>query len=224
MFTRHITRLVHKNFIQSLTSRTMSTTAPPAPSSQDISATAKAEGGPTKGSQSAHLQSQLGKEQNFERTAQEVGQKMQTHPESITSEVSLSTTRSRKLTNNIIQDASHLKSREARAIGQSQPPKDSISSDAQRLASANEQGTGKPVESTGSLSSDEQSHLAKERNFQSAADQISDKIANHPEQVTKDDADLLHSREQRAHGHTDKGGIAAQAQHLASENAAKTAV
>lgn len=48
-------------------------------------------------------------------------------------------------------------------------------------------------------------------------------MATNPASVTKEDGDLLHSREQRAHGHTDKGGIASQAQHLAAENAKKVA-
>ncbi|GAB7347999.1 hypothetical protein MBLNU459_g5496t1 [Dothideomycetes sp. NU459] len=117
-----------------------------------------------------------------------------------------------------IKDANLLKSREARATGQAQPPKDSVSADAQRLASANERGV---ASSTGSLQPGQQSHLAKEQNFQQAASEIGSKMINDPDHVTKADGDLMHSREQRAHGHTEKGGIAAQAQKLASENAAK---
>lgn len=120
------------------------------------------------------------------------------------------------------EDANYLKSREARATGQAQPPKDSISADAQRLASANERGDAPTTGSTGPLSPSEQSHLTKERNFQQAAAEVGAKIQNAPETVTKEDGDLLHSREQRAHGHTDKGGIAAQAQHLAAQNANET--
>ena len=44
------------------------------------------------------------------------------------------------------------------------------------------------------------------------------KMATNPQAVTQEDADLAHSREQRAFGHTSKGGVAAQAQSLASEN------
>ena len=43
-------------------------------------------------------------------------------------------------------------------------------------------------------------------------------MANAPSQVTKEEADLLHSREQRAFGETSKGGIASQAQSMAAEN------
>lgn len=57
------------------------------PSSNIISETAKQEGGPTQGSSSAQMQSQVGKTRNFEQAAQEVGSKMQNAPESITSDV-----------------------------------------------------------------------------------------------------------------------------------------
>ena len=130
--------------------------------------------------------------------------------------------------NHILQDANYLKSREARATSQAQPPADSISAEAQRLASANKRGatinpsaaTGPSA--TGPLSSAEQSHLTKESNFQQAAAEIGSKMANDPGSVTKEDGDLLHRREQRAHGVTEKGGIAAQAQHLAAENEGRT--
>ena len=57
------------------------------PISNTISETAKQEGGPTQGSTSAQMQSQVGKTRNFEQAAQEVGSKMQNAPESVTSEV-----------------------------------------------------------------------------------------------------------------------------------------
>jgi len=57
------------------------------PTSNIISETAKQEGGPTHGSTSAQMQSQVGKTRNFEQAAQEVGSKMQSAPESVTSEV-----------------------------------------------------------------------------------------------------------------------------------------
>jgi len=63
------------------------------PVSNTISETAKQEGGPTQGSTSAQMQSQVGKTRNFEQAAQEVGSKMQNAPESITSEVRRSVAR-----------------------------------------------------------------------------------------------------------------------------------
>jgi hypothetical protein len=133
--------------------------------------------------------------QNFESAAQDVLSKMQNDPASITSD-----------------DANYLKSREARATGQAQPPKDSVSADAQRLASANERGT---TLKTGPLDPADQSHLTKERNLEQAVNEIGSKD---PSQITQDDANLLHSREQRAHGHTEKGGVASQAKTIANEN------
>lgn len=64
----------------------------------------------------------------------------------------------------------------------------------------------------------QQSQATREGNFQKAVDQVAPKMANDPSSVTKEDADLLHSREHRAHGRTEKGGIASEAQHLAAEN------
>ena len=69
----------------SILSRTMAAQSTQA--SQVISETAQAEGGPTKGSTSAQMQSQVGKTQNFEQAAQEVGSKMQNNPRQVTSEV-----------------------------------------------------------------------------------------------------------------------------------------
>lgn len=120
-----------------------------------------------------------------------------------------------------MDDDALLKSREARAIGRSQPPKDSVSSDAQRLASANEHDTS--VKPAFAVSPNDQSKLAKEQNFQAAALMIGAKIAHDPDHVILDDANFMHSREQRARDHTEKGGIVAQAQQLASENANKIA-
>ncbi|KAI4746042.1 hypothetical protein E4T50_03640 [Aureobasidium sp. EXF-12298] len=183
------------------------------PSSNDISAVAKDENGPVKGSESAQMQSQVGKVQvrpsisfltphslikrlqNFESAAQDVLSKMQQDPTSITAE-----------------DANYLKSREARATGQAQPPKDSVSAEAQRLAAANESGT---TPKTGPLNPNEQSHLTKERNLEEAVNEVASKD---PSQITQEDANLLHSREQRAHGTTEKGGVASQAKRIATEN------
>lgn len=53
------------------------------------------------------------------------------------------------------------------------------------------------------------------------AGNVAQKMANEPENVTKDEANTLHSREQRSFGQTSKGGIASQAQSLASENEKK---
>lgn len=116
------------------------------------------------------------------------------------------------------QDAAYLKSREARAMGQGQPPSDSISAEAERLASANEQGGAAVTTDDRLLDPAEQSTLDRVANFKQVAGRVSDKMAREPQRVTKDEADLAHSREQRAFGGTSKGGVASQAQSLASEN------
>nr|POF26077.1 hypothetical protein CFP56_22225 [Quercus suber] len=177
--------------------------APQNPAGQVISETAKAEGGSTKGSTSAEMQSQVGKTRNFEQAVQEVGSKMQHDPAHVATE-----------------DAAYLKSREARAIGQGQPPADSISADAQRLASANEGATKAPATKRRDDPAS-QSTADRVHNFEAVADRVASKMANQPEAVTKEDGDLLHSREQRAFGTTSKGGIASQAQSLAAENETK---
>lgn len=55
-------------------------------------------------------------------------------------------------------------------------------------------------------------------NVETAAADVTSKMANQPQSITKEDGDLMHSREQRAFGATSKGGIASQAQSLAAEN------
>lgn len=122
---------------------------------------------------------------------------MQAAPQSITSE-----------------DAAYLKSREARATGQSQPPKDGISADAQRLAAENE-GATKPK---GVVNPAEQSVEDRVKNFESVAEEMAEKIERDPESVTKEDAGKMHSREQKAFGTTQKGGIASQVHKVADEN------
>ena len=43
-------------------------------------------------------------------------------------------------------------------------------------------------------------------------------MVNNPASITKEDGDLMHRREERAHGGTQKGGIASQVQSQAAEN------
>jgi Seed maturation protein len=123
-------------------------------------------------------------------------------------------------------DAAYLESRESRAMGGARPPANSISADAKRLASASEKENEDVTVANGSTMSTigdtvppkRQSALAKEANFQEAAGVIGAKVANDPASVSKEDAALLARTERRAHGVIEKGGIAAQAQRLASKN------
>lgn len=127
---------------------------------------------------------------------------MQKAPETITSE-----------------DAAYIKSREARATGQAQPPSDSMSADAQRLASINE-GAAKPPQNR-RMSTEQQSVNDRLENFEQAAKDVAAKMVNNPDAITKEEGDLLHSREQRAFGSTSKGGIASQAQSVAAQTEKK---
>ena len=96
-------------------------------------------------------------------------------------------------------------------------------------AAANEQGatvqTNRPQGSgaTANLTPAEQSQLDREANFEEAADKVGTKLTNEPGSVTKEEGDLLHSRETKAFGATEKGGIASQAQSQAAKNAGDTA-
>lgn len=53
----------------------------------------------------------------------------------------------------------------------------------------------------------EQSHEAKEVDFESVVAAIKPKLEKSPDMVTREDANLIHSREVRAHGATEKGGV-----------------
>ena len=105
-------------------------------------------------------------------------------------------------------DATHTESLEHRALGY-RPPKDSVSAEAKRVAAANEQGKDTTTS-------------AAEAKFQEAVDIVAPKMQHEPEKVNEEDANLLHSADRRAHGTVEKGGITAQAQHLAAENKGDT--
>ena len=65
--------------------------------------------------------------------------------------------------------------------------------------------------------------MDREANYVEAADKVGTKLATEPGNVTKEEGDLLHSRETKAFGATEKGGIASQAQSQAAKNAGDTA-
>ena len=156
------------------------------------------------------MQSELTKKRNLEDIAAKVSSKLETAPEAVTSE-----------------DASLLHSREARVQGG--PTKGDLASQAQSVAAANEQGATvqtNPTQGSGAtanLTPAEQSQLDREANFVEAADKVGTKLATEPGNVTKEEGDLLHSRETKAFGATEKGGIASQAQSQAAKNAGDTA-
>ena len=147
------------------------------------------------------MQSQITKQRNLEDMATTVGSKLKTDPASITKE-----------------DASLLHSRESRAMDG--PTKGDLASNAQSVAAANERGDSVQSHTpVAGMHPETQSQLDREANYVEAAGKVGNKMATDPASVTKEDGDLLHSRETKAFGATEKGGIASRAQSLASKNA-----
>ncbi|KAL9636525.1 MAG: hypothetical protein Q9164_002767, partial [Protoblastenia rupestris] len=68
------------------------------------------------------------------------------------------------------------------------------------------------------LTTAQQSELDRKANFAEQADKVASKLETEPGSVTKEDGDKMHSREQKAFGQTEKGGLASQAQKQAAEN------
>lgn len=150
------------------------------------------------------MQSELTKQRNFEETATSVGSKLETAPASITKE-----------------DAQAVHRAESRVSGGQQPGSGSITSQVQHEAAVNEGATSAST-AAAPVNPTVQSQTDRQKNFEDAANKIGSKLANEPSNVTKEDANLLHSREQRAFGYTEQGGLAAQAQHQVAENEGAT--
>lgn len=106
------------------------------------------------------------------------------------------------------EEADLAHSREQRAFGHT--TKGGVASQAQSLANDNMKDP-----------SATQSAADRVGNFNQVADNITDKMANAPGSITKEDGDVAHSREQRAFGATHQGGLASQAQSQAAENERK---
>ena len=93
------------------------------------------------------------------RLQQEVGSKMQVAPETVTSE-----------------DAAKLHSREARAMGQANPPPGSISADAEHLAAVNE-GRAMP-QTNGQIDPATQSAADRVQNLQNEVAKVAPKMVS----------------------------------------------
>lgn len=87
----------------------------------------------------------------------------------------------------------------------------------QETSTGNQRGPTSQTSTT--LDPAEQSQLDRKANYVEQADKVATKMETEPENVTKEDGDTMHSRETKAFGNTEKGGIASQAQSLAAENA-----
>lgn len=153
------------------------------------------------------MQSNLTRERNAANATDTIASKMTTDPGSLSS-----------------SDARTLQSKTTKAQGGAQPEPGSLASQAASLASANEAGTTARApaagvyEDTVPLTSAEQSQLDREANFEKQAAQVQRKLDSDPAGLSKQEADAMHSREQRAFGGTEKGGLASQAQSQVAEN------
>ena len=162
------------------------------------------ENGATSTSATANItpqeQSQMDREANYIQEASHVTNKMQNAPETITEEEA---------------DAVH--SREQRAFGATE--KGGLASQAQRQVAANEGAKKNPDDfPTVNMTPEAQSQLDKEANYVSQMGNVATKLETDPGSVTKEDADTMHSREQRAFGATAPGGVSSQAQSQVAEN------
>jgi len=106
-----------------------------------------------------------------------------------------------------------------------------MAAEAKRVASAIEPGRT-PNTSTSNINTNAgttnaanptaQSAAHKEQNFQDAVSQVQPKLEQDPASITEEDAALLRSREVRAHGGSEKGGVAAMAQKQVARNQGAT--
>lgn len=156
---------------------------------QRISEAAKAEGGATKGSASAKMQSEFAKQRN---AAHGIGR-----------------SRNKSAAGQAISDVA--KAEGGTTQGSTSAQMQSEISKAQNAGSG-QGGASESVDPT------TRSQMNREANLIDAEQELVPKMQNDPEHVTKEDASLLRSRETRAHGVTEKGGVAATAQHMAAEN------
>lgn len=170
------------------------------PEAQSISEVAKAEGGTTKGSTSAQMQSELTKQRNAEQGMYDNN--------------TTGTTSNKSAAGQMISEVA--KAEGGTTKGSTSAKMQSELSKAQNANQTPNLGTGTDPAT--------QSSMTKEANFADAQDKVVPKMDNDPEHVTKEDANLLRSRETRAHGVTEKGGVAATAQHLAAENEKKGSI
>ena len=175
------------------------TTTKPSAEGNTISAVAQQEGGTAKGSTSAAMQSELTRQRNAERAEDEVSSKLANASETVTSD-----------------DARYVQSREVRATGAvtSDLPSTAAKQAAANQAAANDTSAARVASNDPSI----QSQLDREANYVEEADKVQTKLETDPSSITKEEADAMHRREQRAFGHTDKGGLAAKAQSQAAKN------
>lgn len=194
------------------------------PEAQTISEVAKEEGGTTKGSKSAQMQSELTKQPNAEQGVYDNNSTGNTNGTATRNTNGTATGNTNGATNGNINGigksaAGQVISEVAKAEGGT--TKGSTSAKMQSELTKAQNAGQTPNIGTGGADPATRSHMAREANFEDAKAKVVPKMEMDPDHVTREDADLLRSRETRAHGVTEKGGVAATAQHLAAENAKK---
>ena len=164
--------------------------------SQVISETAKTEGGPVKGSTSAQMQSEVTRARNAEPGVNNTSNK----------------SAAGQMISDVAKEEGGTTKGSASAKMQSEVSK-------ARNAGVGQTMTSEPIDPA--VDPAVQSQMDRGTNLAEAEEKVIPKMQEDPEQVTKEDANLLRSRETRAHGSTQKGGVAATAQHMAAENEKK---
>lgn len=114
------------------------------------------------------------------------------------------------------EEADHLHSLEARAHGHTE--KGGLTAAAQSVAAKRDRALS--LSDNTNANPAEQSAVDKEANLKMAELTIGPKVEKEPENITKEDAALVQSREHRAHSHVKKGSIAAEAQHFVDKKPA----
>ena len=192
----------------------------PTQQSQVISEVAREEGGTSKGSTSAQLQSQVTKERNRQQGNAGASSTLAQNPSSQGSSSinSLNPTQQSQVISEVAREEAGTSKGSASAQLQSQVTKE-------RNRQQGNAGVGStPAQNPTSINSSNragQSQSVGDANYSEYAEvasKVQDKIATDPTSVTPEEANLARSRETRAFGSTEKGGVAATAQSLASEN------
>ncbi|KAI9724382.1 MAG: hypothetical protein M1812_000450 [Candelaria pacifica] len=210
-----------QNTEQATTSATITRQDYKSPEAQAISDMSKAEGGATKGSAAARMQSELRR-----RTNAEQGLYDDKPPKkgSASAQMQSQFMRSRNAEEGVYKINSAARPGEHQAISEvakaeGGPTKGSESAQMQSaLDKRRNAQQGTPNTTASQTDPDAQSQADRQENFAEVASDVTAKINTEPESVTPEDANLARSRETRAFGATEKGGVASTAQSLASQN------
>ena len=116
------------------------------------------------------------------------------------------------------EEADHLHSLEARAHGHTE--KGGLTAVAQSVAAKRERALSLSDDNNNNANRAEKSATDKETNLRMAELTIGPKVENEPEAITREDAALVQSHENRAQGHVKKGSVVTEAQQFADQKPA----